>query len=110
MILPAKLPFSERLQVVLVKGNLRVADLARWFNRPHPTVNGWVKRGLNPGGGPADVDNAYEMLIKLENYLRTSKMHVKKRARTLPVPTGLSPPARIRYIRKLRAQALGAKP
>ncbi len=102
MILIAEMTFSQRLQVILKKGNLRVADLARWFDRPHPTVNGWVKRGLNPGGGPADVDNAYEMLVKLESYLQRSKM--------LPVPMNLSPPNRIKYIKKLRAVALGAKP
>lgn len=97
----AGMTFSERLQVVLKKGNLRVADLARWFDRPHPTVNGWVKRNLNPGGGPADVDNAYEMLIKLESYLQRSRM--------LPVPTGLSPDKRIKYIKKLRVMALSPK-
>lgn len=109
MIVPATMTFSQRLQVVLKQGNLRVADLARWFNRPHPTVNGWVTRNLNPGGGPADVENAYEMLIKLENYLKTSKMHMRLRARTLPVPTGLSPAHRIKYIKRLRAQALASK-
>ena len=86
--------FSVRLQDVLQKGNLRVADLAKLFERPHPTVNGWVKRGLNPGGGPADVDGAYVMLEKLESYLQRSKM--------LPVPTGKSPDWRIRYVNKLR--------
>lgn len=101
MILIAQQTFSKRLQDILTKGNLRVADLARWFNRPHPTVNGWVKRNLNPGGGPADVNDAYVMLDKLESYLQRSKM--------LPVPTGLSPPNRIKYIKKMRVMALSPK-
>ena len=101
MILIAEMTFSQRLQVVLKKGNLRVADLARLFNRPHPTVNGWVKRGLNPGGGPADVDRAYETLTKLESYLQ--------RSRLLPVPVGLSPVMRIMRVKKLRATMLEGK-
>jgi hypothetical protein len=86
--------FSERLQLVLKNGNLTVADLSRFFNRPHPTVNGWVKRGLNPGGGPSDVENAYEMLERLESYMQRSKK--------LPVPLNMHPSRRIRYIKKLR--------
>ena len=86
--------FSERLQAVLSKGNLRVADVARIFARPHSTVNGWAQRGLNPSGGPADVEDAYVMLGKLESYLQRSKM--------LPVPTKLSPLNRIKFIKKLR--------
>jgi len=101
VILIAEMTFSQRLQVILKKGNLRVADLARLFNRPHPTVNGWVKRSLNPGGGPADVENAYETLIALESYLQRSKL--------LPVPVGLSPVMRIMRIKKLRATMLERK-
>lgn len=95
------LTFSERLRVVLKKGNLRVADLAKVFDRPHPTVNGWVTRGLNPGGGPADVDDAYVMLGKLESFLQRSKL--------LPVPVKLSPSQRIGYVKKLRVVILGGK-
>jgi hypothetical protein len=95
------LNFPERLRIVLKKGNLRVADAAKIFDRPHPTVNGWVKRGLNPGGGPTDVDDAYIMLGKLESFLQRSKL--------LPVPTKLSPPQRIRYVKKLRVVLLGGK-
>ena len=90
--------FSERLQVVLKKGNLRVADLARLFARPHPTVNGWVKRGLNPGGGSLDVERAYTILGVLESYLQ--------RSRLLPVPLSLDPSKRIRYIKKIRGQMI----
>jgi hypothetical protein len=93
--------FSERLRVVLAKGNLRVADAAKIFDRPHSTLDGWINRGLNPGGGPIDVDDSYIMLGKLESYLQRSKL--------LPVPTRLSPPQRIRYVKKLRVVLLGGK-
>lgn len=93
--------FSERLQAVSRKGNLKVSDLARWFDRPHPTVRGWVIRGLNPGGGPADVDEIYEMLAKLESFMQRSKM--------LPVPIGLSPADRIRHVKRMKQRALSPK-
>lgn len=95
------LTFAERLRIVLKKGNLRVADAVRIFDRPYATVDGWVKRGLNPGGGPVDVDNSYIMLGKLESFLQRSKL--------LPVPTNLKPPQRIRYVKKLRVVILGGK-
>ena len=102
MILILAQPFSQRLQAVLKKGNLWVADAARLFNRPHPTVNGWVKRNLNPGGGPTDVDNAYILLGTLESFLQ-------RKGKLLPVPTGLSPDERIRHIKRLRTQLLSLK-
>lgn len=93
--------FSERLRAVLKRGNLSVSDAARLFERPRPTVNGWVKRDLSPAGGPLDVDNAYLMLGKLESFLQRSDM--------LPVPGRLSPLQRIRYIGKLRTVMAGGK-
>lgn len=96
------LTFSERLQSVLRRGNLRVADAARLFARPHPTVNGWIKRKLNPSGGPKDVDDAYDMLGRLEGFLQ-------RRGKLLPVPTGLSPTDRIRHVRRLRERIISLK-
>ena len=101
MIVIAAKPFTERLQIVLQRGNLRVADLARLFDRPHSTVLGWVKRRLNPAGGPTDVDAAYIMLGKIESHIARGKM--------LPVPPNLPPVDRIRHINKLRGILLGAK-
>ena len=101
-IRPSGQTFAARLNAILVRGNLRVSDLARWFDRPHPTVNGWVKRNLNPGGGPTDVDNAYILLGTLESFLQ-------RKGKLLPVPVGLSPDERIRHIKRLRTQLLSLK-
>ena len=100
MVLAAQ-PFHVRLQAVLQKGNLRVADLARIFGRAGSTVDGWVNRRLNPSGGPADVEDAYIMLGKIEAHLTRGKM--------LPVPPKLPPVDRIRHIVKLRNILLEAK-
>lgn len=70
-------PFSERLNRILRDGNLTIADLARWFDRPHPTVSGWI-RGGEVGGAQLDAAWIDAQLVKLETMLR------KKRG--LPVP------------------------
>lgn len=67
---------SARLQRVLRDGNLTVADLARWFDRPYPTVDGWVKKGLMPRGGPRDGEQVLAELDNLERLLRRKKLPV----------------------------------
>jgi hypothetical protein len=62
--------FQDRLKKVMATGNLTVADLARWFDRPHPTVNGWVRDGGNVGGATLDVAYVYAQLDKLERMIR----------------------------------------
>ena len=85
---------SDRLGRLIDYGNLTVADLARWLERPHPTVRGWVMGGRL--GGPA-LDTAFVLArVKLlEDRLR------KKRG--LPVPR-MSARKRIVYMEGLRAQ------
>ena len=85
---------DERLRRLLNQGNLTVADLARWLERPHPTVRGWVLGGRL--GGPA-LDTAFILArIKLlEDRL--------KKKRGLPVPR-MSARRRIVYMEGLRAQ------
>lgn len=41
--------FQKRLQKCMRAGNLRVADLARWFDCPYTTVREWVLFGREPG-------------------------------------------------------------
>lgn len=96
--MPAK-TFQARLQSVQRAGNLHVADLARWFDRPDATVRGWVERGTMPGGGPIDKAHAIEMLGLLE-------MLVKQK-RGFPIPR-LSPTARIEHLMHIRATCLKA--
>ena len=85
---------AARLSRLLDQGNLTVADLARWLERPHPTVRGWVMGGRL--GGPA-LDTAFVLArVKLlEDRLR------KKRG--LPVPR-MSARKRIVYMEGLRTQ------
>lgn len=88
--------FQERLQHCMRKGNLTVADLARWFDRPDPTMRSWVEQGVEPGAGPMDAAMAWATLDKLEKLIaKNSKF---------PVPR-LSPQKRIAYLKELRASA-----
>lgn len=90
----AKLDFSERLQRVIREGNLTVADLARWFARPHPTVANWVKGG-RMGRELPPLDAAYVMA-----QLEVLEKRLKKK-NGLPVPV-MSARKRKRYFEDLR--------
>lgn len=85
--------FGGRLKVVLRDGNLRLADLARWFDVPYPTVRGWLVDGWDPRGGPQDRDYIYRMLNVLE--LRISQK------RGFPLPR-MSPSERIAHLEAVR--------
>lgn len=89
--------FGERLKAVLRDGNLRVADLARWFDVPHPTVRGWVVDGWDPGGGPQDRAYIHRMLDALE--LRIAQK------RGFPLPR-MSPDRRIAHLAEIRRSAV----
>jgi hypothetical protein len=86
---------QRRLQVCMKRGNLLVADLARWFDRPHPTVRGWVLKGTRPGGGPHDIEHVNELLGLLETLIRKKK--------GFPLPR-LSPRGRKKHIADIRVQ------
>lgn len=88
--------FQQRLKKVMAGGNLRVADLARWFERPHSTVTSW-HGGCEPSGGAIDVNDVHARMTKLE------KLVEKKRQ--FPVPR-LSPRSRIAYLEGIREAAL----
>lgn len=85
--------FQQRLGRLLKQGNLTVADLARWFEKPHATVRGWV-RGGNLGLPPMDAAYVEAQLGLLEQRL--------KKRRGLPVPR-MSARARSTYMKDLRA-------
>lgn len=84
-----KAPFNERLRVVQKKGNLRVADLARWFEKPHATVSEWVKNGRQPTAAPGDLEFINNSLGRLEDLIAQK--------RGFPVPR-LSPQQRIAHL------------
>lgn len=85
--------FQQRLKVAMRCGNLTVADLARWFDRPDPTVRGWVMNGGSPGGGPLDIENTYQALDLLEKII--------KRRRDLPLPR-MSPSERMKRLNEIQ--------
>lgn len=71
--------FQQRLKACQRGGNLTVADLARWFDRPYATMRTWVQSGINPGGGPLDRENATELLVVLEQQIKRGKHFPLKR-------------------------------
>ena len=74
-----------------------MADLARWFDRPHATLRTWLG-GRQPGGGPVDKDHAEALLGALEALVKARK--------GFPVPR-LAPRARIEHLQKVRAAIVG---
>lgn len=87
--------FQERLQAVRHDGNLRVADLARWFDRRQSTIDGWLK-GSSVTGPPRDVTQVVERVAMLE-------MAIKLREIPLPVmPT----PRRLAFLEKLKGRMI----
>ena len=66
---PGTLTWAARLKRAMRGGNLTVADLARWLDRPHATVRSWVEDGREPSGAPLDVEHAHQMLGLLEQLI-----------------------------------------
>ncbi len=89
--------FQQRLKKVLKGGNLTVADLSRWFDRPDPTVRDWVERGRAPSGAPGDLEHVKALLELLEAMI-TKKVG-------LPVPR-MSQVKRKDYLGTIRQNAL----
>ena len=90
-------PFQQRLKACVRGGNLTVADLARWFDRPYPTVRTWLQDGIAPGGGPIDKEHAESMLGLLETLI--------KQKRGFPVPR-MAPRQRIEHLAEIRIACL----
>lgn len=62
--------FQQRLARCVERGNLTVADLRRWFDRPYATVRSWLTEGWEPGDGPVTQARMEERLARLETVLR----------------------------------------
>lgn len=84
---------GKRLQKAQRGGNLTVADLARWFAVPYPTMRGWVRDGTEPGGGPGDRRAMEAALELLEDKIASRKQ--------FPLPR-MSPRARMAFIEQIR--------
>jgi hypothetical protein len=50
--------FQKRLQRVMRKRGMRVADLARWFDEPYTTVREWVLNGRELSNEASNVAEA----------------------------------------------------
>ena len=82
--------FTKRLRWCLKHGNMTVADLKHWFDRPYATVRMWVfdaRTPRGPSGKSADL-----LLRQLEARIRKG----------LTIPSTLSSHERPAYVRKLR--------
>lgn len=83
--------FSAELKHVMQEGDLTIADLHHWFNRPRPTVRTWVKLDHAPRGPAGAL--AWERLRLLQHAVRYG---------VLPVSRELSSHERPRYIVQVR--------
>ena len=84
--------FADRLNRLLARGNLSIADLARWLDKPHATVTVWVHGRGNPAGTSMDRVCVEHEVNRLEGLLKVGD---------LPVPY-LPRTERLAYISKLK--------
>ena len=78
--------FQQRLQRCRERGNLTVADLARWFDRPYATVRSWLTEGWEPGDGPVTRRRMEDRLVRLEGVVRAPELRalpMRERAKRL---------------------------
>lgn len=83
--------FAQRLEAVKKRGLLTNADLARWFDRPYPTVVKWTQ-GHEPWGPNGDL--ARVLLDLLEEQI--------KKQNGFPMPVRLTPIERRDYMQGVR--------
>lgn len=72
--------FSARLRKCVSKADLTTNEVARWFRRPRPTTNTWLKEGRCPSGPAGEA--AFEDLALLEWAVKNNDQ--------LPVPKRLN--------------------
>ncbi len=58
--------FQKRLKAAMRRRNMRVADVARRFDRPYTTVREWVLNGRIPDGTERDRRDIERILEALE--------------------------------------------
>lgn len=76
--------FASELGKVMRDGNLRVADVARWFGRRHSTVRGWVVDGREPAGTAADTRALFRRLNGLRHLAERQRgAELRARIKTL---------------------------
>ncbi len=85
---------QKKLRWILTEGNLTIADLARWLDRPHATVTNWM-RGGNIRLAPFDADKTWKTLNDLQSRISQKD--------GFPIPT-MPFWDRREYIMKMREQ------
>ena len=83
--------FAQRLRWCLKHGDMTVADLKHFFDRPYATVRMWVYDARRTPRGPAG-NRAEQLLRSLE----------KKIKRGLVIPAEISSRERPAYLKKIR--------
>lgn len=83
---------QARLRQCMVRGSLSVADLAKWFDRPYPTVRSWVQWDTEPRG--PRLGSIETNLLLLEKLI--------KQKRGFPIPVTIGHYDRPQHIRQLR--------
>ena len=86
--------FQKRLLSIQKRANLTVADLARWYGRPHATVRCWTQ-GTSPSGPPLDRAEVERMTQWLVGQIQ---------AKVLPLPW-LGRKGRLKRMEELRKKA-----
>lgn len=87
---------QKRLRTAKSLGDMAVADLALWFDRPYPTVRCWLEQGYQPRG-PGGKE-ALRRLAILEVAIASRQ--------GFPIPANLRSHARPGHIKSLRDAAL----
>lgn len=82
------------------RGQLTIADLAHWLERPYPTVQTWVYDGREPVLGPR-TDELLRRIDLLERAIKAGKF---------PMDASMSAIARPKYVRATYAALSGSVP
>ena len=85
--------FTQRLQWCIKHGDMTIADVHHWFERPRATVRTWVLDGREARTTPSNYIE--KRLADLEEKIRARK--------GFPIPASLSPGKRPEYVRGLRS-------
>jgi hypothetical protein len=88
--------YQREFKGLMKRTGLTISELARWFDRPYPTVRCWVIDGNEPGRGatPAKMTRLERGMERLDKAWSDKK---------LPENT-LNRPNRIKYLTELRRQ------
>ncbi len=86
--------FQRRLARIQKAANMTVADLARWYRRPHATVRCWTQ-GTVPGGGPRDREDVAAATTRIETL-------VERKVLPLPYLPRAERLRKMEYLRRLK--------